>query len=337
MTLDIVCVTPSSSGGWGPVTNMAGLAGTVFGTEPQFIYPVRAYGRLRKATSLIPQRRSGDRALLLIASHPGDLLMLARLGMVLGQYSRVGAWIFDSFWADRIPLFARRKPRIDHVWVTDREFVDQYRDAMGVPVSWLPWGTDALASWKGRHDATRSVDVLRLGRQPHAWDDDHANERVLRQRSLTYAGRFPDITDGDTNQQHVRTLLNDSKVVLASGNRASPGPYTHPSAEYISGRFTDALAAGTVIAGQRPRCAAADLFPEEAWVNMSVGSREDALDVLQESVQRYSPARAVRLRKHALAEFDWRHRLRDIATVFDVASPVLDSELAAVKATVNIS
>lgn len=329
MSLDVMCVTPASSAGWGPVTDLAVLAARLFETTPRFIHPRRPYGKARKVLSLAPQRRSGDRSLLLIASHPGDLLAMARPDLMIGRYGHVGVWIFDSFWADRIPLFARRGASIDHVWITDAEFVERYERTVQRPVSWLPWGTDALAAARQAHDDQRSTDVLRLGRQPSAWDDDDANHRYLSAHGMTYSGRFPDAGDGEANQQRVRALLGDSKVVLASGNHASPALYTHPTAEYISGRFTDAVAAGTVIAGQRPRCAAADLLPDEAWAEMDVTTRPAGLPVITEAVEQYSPKRAARLRHHALAHLDWRHRLAAIAATMQVQAPLLDLEMSA--------
>ena len=61
-------MTPSSSGGWGPITALARLAGRVLEAPVRFVHPEREYSNLRKAVSLLPGRRAGHRALLLIAA-----------------------------------------------------------------------------------------------------------------------------------------------------------------------------------------------------------------------------------------------------------------------------
>lgn len=326
-TLDILCVTPSSSAGWGPVTSMAELAGNLFDTSPRFWHPRQAYGRARKMSSLLPQARRGNDALLLIASHPGDLLALARLEIVLGRYARVAAWIFDSFWDDRLPLFARRNPRIDVLWVTDAEMVDTYRGATGLDVRWLPWGSDTLAAAAAAHDDQRVIDVLRLGRQPSAWSDDEANAALLRRNGLTYQGRFPDTGAGGSNQAAVRALLADAKVVLASSPLADPSDYTHPTRDYISARFTDAAAAGTTILGSPPRCVAADLLPDGLVVPMSVDERDAGMATIAEAVTGYTPRKADSWRRAAMRTLDWRHRFAEIALALDVEAPRLHAEM----------
>lgn len=326
-SLDILCVTPSSSGGWGPVTSMAALAGQLFETEPTFWHPARAYGRVRKVVSMLPQARRGGRALLLIASHPGDLLAAASMNALLGRYSRIGAWVFDSFWDERIPLFARWFDRFDTVWITDGELVPTYAQSLRSRVDWLPWGTDALSAARRAHDTSRGVDVLRLGRQPEAWDDDTQNAPDLAQRGLTYRGRFPDDGSGTRNQEIVEALLSDSKVVLASSPLANPSSYTHPTRDYVSARFTDAAAAGAVVVGQPPQCMAADLLPEGLLVSADVTSFAAALDTIESAVNAYTPERAAALRRGALRTLDWRHRFARVAATLDVQAPALRSDL----------
>jgi hypothetical protein len=322
----VLCVTPSASGGWQPVVALAELVARLWESTPTFLHPSRDYSVARKLLSVVPRARGKRPPLLIIAAHPGDLLSLADTQVLLGHFSQIGAWVIDSFWDERIPLFARLGRTIDRVWITDAELVDHYADVMKVPCGWAPWGSDALAV-HGLPSAERDIDVLRLGRQPTAWEDDTKNQRFFADHRLTYEGRFP-AAAGANNQQQVRDHLLRAKVVLASSNLASPAPYTHPTREYITARFTDAVACGTLIAGQPPRCRAAELLPKAGLVAIDVTSREAGLSRLKAAVDGWSAATADSIHAHALTHLDWRHRVRHLAEDLGVTTPTMTSELA---------
>lgn len=327
-------VSPSSSLGWGPVTALAHLVGRLWQTEVLEIHPARDYGKLRKLASLLPRRRGSAPPLLIIAAHPGDLLALADIRVLLGRFSLVGAWIIDSFWDERIPRFARERRTLDHVWVTDAEQVDHYAARMRVPCGWAPWGSDAL-DWPG--SPGRDVDVLRLGRQPPAWDDDVANLAVLARLGLTYQGRFPGHGDGLVSQRLVVDQVARAKVVLASSNLASPAGYTHPTRDYLTARFTDAVTGGAMIAGQIPQAKAAALIPQMARVEIDVSQHAAGLGPISEAVAAWSPEIESKLRAHALAHLDWRHRIRDISAAMGVSTATLTAELQRLDAALTTS
>ena len=263
-------VSPSSSLGWAPVTALAHLVARLWQTEVTEIHPTRDHTMWRKLASMAPRLRGSKPPLLIIAAHPGDLLSLADVRVLLGRFSQVGAWIIDSFWDERIPRFARERHTIDRVWVTDAELVDHYAETMRVPCGWAPWGSDAL-DWPG--SAARDVDVLRLGRQPLAWDDDKANRHDLGAHGLTYQGRFPGADDGLVSQALVVEQVARAKVVLASSNLASPAGYTHPTRDYLTARFTDAVSGGAMIAGQFPTARAMARTPLPWAFKMAISSR----------------------------------------------------------------
>ncbi|TWE11993.1 hypothetical protein [Rudaeicoccus suwonensis] len=325
--LQVWCATPSSSGGWGPVTALAELAGRMWDTTPVYFHPTAPAGPLRKAVAMLPRRRRSDRQLLLIAAQPGDLLTVARADVLAGRFEQIGAWIIDSFWDERIPLFARTRHLVDRIWITDVELMDRYASATTAECGWLPWGTDALAALP-RPATRRDIDVLRLGRQPQAWDDDSTTGEALATNGIRFQGRFPQLDDGLANQQAVRDHLGRSRVVLASGNLASPTQYGHPTRDYLSARFTDAVAAGTLIAGARPACSASDLIPDEAWIDIDVTSRARGLSAIMDAVRGHTDRTVAVLRSAALERLDWRYRLEQIRRDLDVASPTLDRELS---------
>lgn len=320
------CVTPSAAGGWQPVIALAELVARLWETAPTFLHPARDYSVARKLVSVVPRVRGKRPPLLIIAAHPGDLLSLGRARVLLGRFSHVGAWIIDSFWDERIPLFARLGRTIDRVWITDAELVDHYADVMKVPCRWAPWGSDTLAV-HGLPSVERDIDVLGFGRQPTAWGDHATNEKVLGELGLRYQGGFPRVA-GSANQQQVRDHLRRAKVVLASSNRASPAPYTHPTREYITARFTDAVACGTIIAGQPPRGRAAELLPKAGVLEIDVSSREAGLPPLKAAVDGWTAATADSIHAHALAHIDWRYRIRHVSDDLGVTTSSLTGELS---------
>lgn len=320
------CVTPDASGGWSPVLELAQLAARLWQTTPRYIHPTAPFGKLRQLASMAPRVRGEKPALLIIVSNPGDLLALADRRVLFGRFSRVGAWIIDSFWDDLIPRFARQTRNIDHLWITDHELLDHYRSTTGTPCDWAPWGTDALRLTR-LPAVERDLDVLRLGRQPTLLDDDDAVRSALGEFGLSYEGRFPIQPTWQANQHAVHSRLARAKVVLASGNAASPAAYTHPRRDYISARFTDAIASGTPIAGQPPDCEAARrLLPERGLVWLDLDSPTATIAALRAAVAEWTPELARALQDHALREMDWRHRLGQISAALAVTTPTLQRE-----------
>ena len=108
----------------------------------------------------------------------------------------------------------------------------------------------------GSSAACRPVDLLRVGRQPDAWDDDQRSDAACRLAGLRFAGRppfFPEnFKDSSAGHRDLCARYARAKFVLAHSNIVAPASYTHPSKEYISARWTDALAAGSVVAGIPP-------------------------------------------------------------------------------------
>lgn len=319
--MKIVCVTPEGGGGWAPVTRMAALAASLFEADLILRHPRKQYSVARRALSVLPRLR-GRETVLAIVAQPGDMIGLVDAGWLSGRYGQVAVWIIDSFWDDRIPRMARATRSIDQLFVTDEELVDHYAQVAGVPTTWLPWGTDVLAL-DPESFRDRPTDVLRLGRQPHAWDDDAANEAVLNDHGLSYRGRFPVQSDAAANQRAVADALASAKVVLASSNAASPAPYTHPTREYISARWCDAAAAGAIVAGQVPNCGAARLLPRDGLVDLAVTSQVDGVSQLAAAVRTWTPQLARRLNAHARVTLDWRLRFEVVADQLGLAAPQL--------------
>lgn len=322
---EILYVSPSADGGWGPVTHLAQMAARVFGAQLTTFHPETEFSRLQRYSALLPRWSSGS-ARLSIVSNPGDLVALRSL-RVLEPRRRVEAvWIIDSFWSDRIPRFARMRGMFDYVFITDAELVDEYAAALVAPVEWLPWGADCLTAPAETGD--REIDVLRVGRQPEAWDDDAVSAEVFDRNGLRFSGRPPFGGDADSSRRMLLERLAAAKMTMAWSNAVSPADYTHPTREYISGRWTDAAACGTQVLGIPPRCAATEVLGAETLIVPASTAPEDVVEAAAAAAEEWTPELSSRIRAHARAHLDWRRRLAVIADRVSADAPRLDAELA---------
>lgn len=322
---------PERSGGWAPVTAMAHLMAGLLEAELTVFTPRRMYSRGTRAASLLPRMRGERGPLLIIAAHPGMLLSLIRPRYLLGRHRAVGAWIIDSFWDELLPRFARTTANLDRLWIADAELVDSYGERTGSAVSWAPWGADVLGRF-GTASAERPVDLLRLGRQPGAWNDDERNAAWARATGLRYQGRFPAPEDPLANHRTVLEQLERAKIVLSSTNLADSSDYTHPTREYVTARFTDAAASGTLIAGRFPQVRALEVIPEQARLPIDVGSRAAGEHAIRDAAAAWTPGAAEAIQRAALQVTDWRWRFREIADGLGIDAPRLDADLTRIAA-----
>ncbi len=325
MCVDVVYIRPGGNG-WGPVQELAWLAARLLGGS---LVEVADRGRPslgERGAVLLPRgRRAHGRHLLVIAGNPAALAFAARPNLWFPGYESAAAWVIDSFWTDRIAGLAKRGKHFDHLFITDPDLDAEWRDRTGRPVDVLPWGSDTLAF--PSVTAPKRVDLLRLGRQPAAWDDDAETAEDAARHGLTFRGRPPAFADPMENQRAVRAALVEAKAVLAFSNRVSPAPYTHPTREYLTGRWMDALAAGCLVAGAAPETAELLLWPG-ATVEISSRSRDDAWPVLVEAARGWTAATAAAQQRRARQTVDWRHRLRRLVEVMGwPESPQLSAEI----------
>lgn len=327
--LDILYVRAGGSG-WGPIDELAELATRLLGGNLTTLDDRGEVSFLRKASASVPRRRRTDRALLVLAASPGHLAYAARRRHWLPGYRTTMAWVIDSFWSDRISRFARRHGQFDHIAITDPALVAEWADRTGAAVHLLRWGTDTLAV--GEVSSHRPVDLVRIGRQPSAWDDDQRTISSARDLGLVVEGRPPLRTDARQNQKHVRNALGRAKFALAFTNLVSPAPYTHPTREYLTGRWTDALGAGATVAGVAPAAAATTLWPA-ATVILDPTDLEVGLGQLRRHVDAWTSEIPAAHHRTAREHLDWRLRLKSIAELLDLEAPVLETELEVLAST----
>lgn len=281
-------------------------------------------GRARRYAGLLP-RRHGSEPLVVIAPEPVDLNAVLHVQAWTVGYGPVVGWVIDSWWDDRIPACAKRG-LYDIIYVSEKESIAPWHAATGADVRWMPQGTNAL-DW-GSPAGDRTVTLQRVGRQPASWDDDAANGVAFRGLGLVYRGR-PDFREGaEEGMEALLATLAKARFSLAFSNLHDPHPYTHPTREYVTGRWTDSLAAGTVVAGMAPECATVkELFWPEALVDLGSVERDRGLELLVDAERRWTPDVAALNHLMALRRLDWRWRIQQLASDLNLETPTLTSEM----------
>lgn len=310
---------------WNVLNAMAALMARLLDARLEVVPATRRRGRLELLAGLLPRRR-GEDTLLFILPEPVDLQSILRPDHWTRGYGCVAAWVTDAWWTERIPHVARGRGHFDRIYVTEDELVDPWADATRTQVSCVPQGTNAL-DW-GSAAPDRPVDLQRIGRQPAAWDDDVRNAEWAERDGVHYAGRPPFITEADEAMRSLLAQQARAKFVLAFSNRVSPAEYTHPTREYLTGRWTDALASGASVAGVAPDTSVTRrlLWPE-ATLTLDPHDVPAGMQTLGAAVRDWRPATALRNHLGALERLDWRWRARQIADDLGLDAPTLTDEL----------
>ena len=251
-TIDILVAVPSGAG-WAPLHAMAELLARYTGGT---VHTVDVGASLSKETKLLarlPRLKGGSKRCLVIASDPGQLYAVAQRSYVFRRYGAIYGWVIDSFWDDRIPKIARSST-YDRIFVTDFDDVLPWVSAGVKTPGVLPWGADVWSTFSDRMAVleSKSIDLLRVGRQPLAYEDDDLTAALATRQGLNFAGRIPFGADDCESYRLLLQALNKAKFLLAFSNSVSPTTYTHPTKEYITARWTDALASGVTVVGKVP-------------------------------------------------------------------------------------
>jgi len=315
--------------GWSPIQHMVALAGELFECEV-VVADTSKPSKTTKILSVLRERiRDGasEETCLLICKGPADLLAVLNIENWRKRFGYIAAWIIDSFWLDHIPMSIRLRNPFDHIFVTSLEDVDQWREITGVATTWLPWGTDALRLGQG--GASRDWDLMRVGRQPPEWEDDVDVASAAEWLGIRHRGR-PDSRGLNAlqNQQLMMKAYGATKFTLAFSNAVNCDPNNHPTREYLTGRWVDALGCGSIVAGVSPRGPNTDgLLWAGATLELGSVRRSEGLQVVAAALRQWTPDIAAANYHMALRRLDWRWRFKSLADVCQVRSVRLTREL----------
>jgi len=322
-SLQVVYYDPGSPG-YHCLQYMARLAAELLNGE-LIVLRHRNISLLHKVMTFLP-RRHGAVDCLLICPSPADLSRILQMANWQNKYGTLIAWVFDSFWTENIPRFARWTRVFDQIFVTEREDLNTWRGMVHAPVEWLPWGSDVLRL--GSDNPSRRFDLLRFGRQPPHWDDDVRTENECDSRGLIFRGRPPELEDATESELSLMNFLRNTKFTLAFSNRVSPNPQTHPRREYLTGRWTDALAAGAIVSGIPPRSdTVTSLLWPAALLDLGTVNQCGGLDVITRALRDWTPARSRLNYINSLERLDWRWRFKKLTEILGIQSDPLEREL----------
>lgn len=306
--------------GWSPILHMVRLAVNLLNAE-LLVLEYQKPSTFQKLTALLLRREANidGGKLLFICPSPKELPLIFQIEGIRKRFNFIAAWVIDSFWVDRIPLEVKLSRYYDHFFITSREDIPEWCRLTKKDVSWLPWGTDALEL--GGDDVDRKWDLRRVGRQPAEWDDDEITNRSCLSFNISFQGRPELFDDAMKNQRALMEVYRQSKFVLAFSNIANPTNYTHPIRSYLTGRWTDTLACGGIVAGISPTDRSmADLLWEGATLELGTIEREKGLAVICDALGNWSPELAKHNYRQSLKYLDWRWRFMEIASAFQIKS-----------------
>ncbi|MDB6176795.1 hypothetical protein PAF17_04655 [Paracoccus sp. Z330] len=330
MTSIDVAIPPGAALGWAPIFDLAQVAAKLFDGEIVH-YPDVYPGKLQKLWGLRPRARgTRDRGLMALLYGPADISKLRESLSFRQDYRFVIAWIIDSFWEDR-NVRKMDFGGVDLLCIIRRDEEDYYRRLVGNRVLSLNWGSNVLE--RGSAQAERPIDLQRLGRQPTEWNDDERSAQVARELGLVFAGRPPEPRDPAANMKEIARAFGSAKYLVAHSNLTSIEPNTHKVKEYITARWTDALASGCSIAGVQPRNDSSyrDLFWPGATLDFDRVDLRHNMAAVAEAVSAWTPEQARNNYRMSLQRLDWRHSLKKIADRMQLSFPALDAELAEIR------
>lgn len=326
----IICDGIPDAIGWYPVKHMISLMHELFESRiiklprhgpNRFLRLLLSFGKTRERNEI-----EGPNLLIIVPTLDSAYKFFS-LTQKTNAYNKIGIWIFDSFWTNRIPFHTSSK-YFDQLFVTSGNDVSFYKKKTNINTSFLGWGSDVLRL--GGPNGDRNVDVLRVGRQPNRFANDQANKNKFKSLNLTYQGR-PDSAISYIDLMNKYYL--QAKYILAHSNFADDSEYTHPSKEYITGRWTDALACGCTIIGEQPKSDYAYqkyIWPESV---LDIDSNDRCTDGsnLIDCIKNWSSKTAEYNYMMALKHLDWRWRFQELSDFFCIDCQKLDNELRDIK------
>lgn len=334
INVKIMLIVYSNPGrGWSPINHMVNLAGELFGAEfLELNHPVNKWKQFESIIWPRCKTPSSDTCLVICAS-PIDLPSPLQIKNWRKRFRCITAWVIDSFWTNWIPRLFQYSSLYDHIYITSSEDIPEWESKTKAHIHYLPWGSDVLQLGTGT--GARPLDVLRVGRQPPEWDDDEITNQCCIAKNIHFSGRPPFGENPKKDQELLMETYGKTKYLLAFSNLSSPTPSTHPTKEYITGRWTDAIACGAIVAGISPKGKGDYILWEGATLELETTVRERGLDIISDALRNWTPNLAASNYLQALKGLDWRWRFKTIAETMGEKSTALNEELISLQGRID--
>jgi hypothetical protein len=337
--MSVLCAGPAQPHvGWVAIDELAHLLVRYFDAELLSPLPAASSGlqRLlrRGRPAWQPLAAPGGDVLFVVARGPDDLQMLHAVPQLRQRYTRVLAWITDSY---HHAGFHSVTDQCDAISVTAVEDLDFPRQRFRCQVHHVLQGIDALA-WAPRQERARDIELIGFGRTPPSY---HAAlvDRFHRADSGPLYLHSPLGHLAGPNVQPERAmlfkLLYRTQVALAFHLFVEP-QHTRPRSMMVTSRWLEALVAGCIVAGKRPVSAMADSMLN--WPGATVELDDNPAQACEQLADLFNQCdhlaeqRRANIR-HTLLAHDWRLRIRRLCQAFGLPEPAtLTADLQALEA-----
>ncbi|HIK18357.1 MAG TPA: glycosyltransferase family 1 protein [Leptolyngbyaceae cyanobacterium M33_DOE_097] len=287
----------------------------------------RLIGAFEPLSFSLPSQHS-PKVLLIPAIHGHQLHALSAIKDWRKQFDIVAAYVFDAWNFDIYPDYVRQ---FDHLFVPMPELVEPLHQTFQIPVSFLPFGSDALQH--GSNEDGRFIDLLSYGRIPEAFHrafseafNQPGSEQLYYRATPRASSSYPNRPYRDREDIRDRRLfyqlLRRTKLAIAfdtmyPGMREFPYPF-------ITIRWFECSATGCGIVGKRPTTPAADelLNWRDATIELP-DNPQRSVEMIRSLLDDPHRLQAIRSRnyKHNLARHDWRWRIEQMLQTLGLPIP----------------
>lgn len=269
-----------------------------------------------------PILSSGGDVLLVVARGPGDLGLLRAIPDVHRKFSKIYAWVTDSYFQAG---FGRITGEYDAITVTAHEDTAFVQQRFGIAVHQLYQGTDAL-TWAPRQRHARDIDLIAFGRTPQSYHRAFVEHfHTPTSPHLYLHSPLGHLNGKDVHQERsmLLKLLQRTRVSLAFHLYVEP-EVARPRSMMVTSRWLESLVAGCIVAGKRPISRMADemLCWDQATVELPDDPAQavEAVQLLLANDERWDAQRHINIR-NVLERHDWRDRILTLCHLFGIPIP----------------
>lgn len=312
--------------GWAAIDELADLLAHYFDAPllaPRRSRPGWTRRLLGRASSAWePIGCAGGDVLIVVAHAPQDLAMVQAIDRVRQRFSRIYAWVTDSYFEAG---FGPATALYDGITVTAPEDADHPRRRFGIPVHQVYQGVDGLA-WAPPMAAQRSIDLIGFGRMPPSYHE-HFARRYHDPRSARLYLHSPlgHVSGPSVHLERgmLFKLLHRASISLAFHLYVEPQGQ-RPRSMMVTSRWLESLLSGCIVAGKRPVSTMADEML--CWPGATVELDDDPrrageqIDALLDDADALAAQRRANVHQ-VLLRHDWRHRIAQMCGLFDWPVP----------------
>lgn len=334
MKMTILCAGLSTPhAGWAAIDELALMLARYFDAEllsvAQRPSPLwrRVSGRQRPRFD--PIECAGGDVLFVVARGPEDLALVGAVADVRRKFSRIHAFVTDSYFHDG---YVRETAIYDSITVTAHEDVQYPMQRYGIDVHQLYQGTDALR-WVPRTEHGRDIDLIAYGRTPPSYHAALSNR--FHGEASPYLYLHSPLGNLSGPSVHLERgmlfkLLHRSHVSLAFNLMVEPQG-SRPRSMMVTSRWLESLLAGCIVAGHRPVSRMADDMLNWPGATIELPAEPQAATAAIEAILANRAAYAAQRRlniEQVLMQHDWRYRIERLCTLMGWTPPTqLQDEL----------